>query len=333
MEIILDKIKENKNFVFTRIDYKKNRPQIKVKIDRNKASDLKVSNFEIGRTLEILLAGRKINTFIEDGEEYYVLVQAKKENRRNIKDIGAFEVKSADGNYIRLDNLLEFKEVSEAKELNRYNKMRSITLSAGLDKTYSLGEAISYLQNISKENLKGNYKIDFKGQSKEYQRSMNQFYFLFIVSLTFVYLVLCAQFESFKFPFIIMLSVPLTLIAPLCAIFYLNNSLNIFSQIGLIILTGIAAKNGILIVEFAKQQKKNGKKSYDAIIEACKMRFRPVIMTGFSTVFGIIPLVIGSGAGFESRLTIGIVLISGIIFSIFLTLFATPFFFRVFDKD
>ena len=333
MEIILDKIKENKNFVFTRIDYKKNRPQIKVKIDRNKASDLKVSNFEIGRTLEILLAGRKINTFIEDGEEYYVLVQAKKENRRNIKDIGAFEVKSSDGNYIRLDNLLEFKEVSEAKELNRYNKMRSITLSAGLDKTYSLGEAISYLQNISKENLKGNYKIDFKGQSKEYQRSMNQFYFLFLVSLLFVYLVLCAQFESFKFPFMIMLSVPLTLIAPLCAIFYLNNSLNIFSQIGLIILTGIAAKNGILIVEFAKQQKKNGKKSYDAIIEACKMRFRPVIMTGFSTVFGIIPLVIGSGAGFESRLTIGIVLISGIIFSIFLTLFATPFFFRVFDKD
>ncbi len=333
MQVILDKVKLNKNFVFTRIDYKKNRPQIKVAIDRNKASDLKVSNFEIGRTLEILLAGRKINTFIEDGEEYYVVVQAKKENRKNIKDIGAFEVKSSDGNYIRLDNLLDFKEVSEAKELNRYNKMRSITLSAGLDKTYSLGEAINYLENISKENLEGNYKIDFKGQSKEYQKSMNQFYFLFFVSLIFVYLVLSAQFESFKFPFMIMLSVPLTLVAPLAAIFYLNNSLNIFSQIGLIILTGIAAKNGILIIEFARKLKQNGKKSYDAIIGACKMRFRPVLMTGFSTVIGIIPLVIGSGAGFESRLTIGIVLISGIIFSIFLTLFVTPFFFRVLDKD
>ena len=142
---------------------------------------------------------------------------------------------------------------------------------------------------------------------------MNQFYFLFFVSLIFVYLVLCAQFESYKFPLIIMLSVPLTLTAPLSAIFFLNNSLNIFSQIGLIILVGIAAKNGILIVEFARQLKRKGKKSYDSLIEACRMRFRPVVMTGFSTVIGIIPLVLGTGAGFESRLTIGIVLISGLI--------------------
>ena len=333
MNIILDIIKKNENFLFTRIDYKKNRPQIKVRIDKDKASDLNVSNFEIGRTLEILLAGRKINTFIEDGEEYYVVVQAKKESRQNIRNVGSFEVKSSDGNNIRLDNLLEFKEVSEAKELNRYNKMRSITLSAGLNKNYSLGEAIQYLEDISIKNLKGNYKIDFKGQSKEYQKSMNQFYFLFLVSLTFVYLVLCAQFESFKYPLIIMLSVPLTLIAPLTTIFLLNNSLNIFSQIGLIILTGISAKNGILIVEFARQLKLKGNKSYESIIEACKMRFRPVVMTGFSTVIGIIPLVIGSGAGYESRLTIGIVLISGIIFSIFLTLFVTPFFFKSIDKD
>ncbi len=332
MKIILDEIKQNKNFLFSRIDYKKNRPQIKIKINKNTASDLKVSNFQIGRTLEILLAGRKINTFIEDGEEYYVIVQAKKEYRQNIKDIGAFEVKSLDGNYIRLDSFLEFQEVAEAKELNRYNKMRSITLSAGLQKGYSLGEAINYLENLSKEKLKGNFKIDFKGQSKEYKKSMNQFYFLFIVSFIFVYLILCAQFESYKFPLIIMLSVPLTIVAPLSGIYLFNNSLNIFSQIGLIILIGIAAKNGILIVEFARQMKLKGENSYNAIIKACKKRFRPVIMTGFSTVIGIIPLVLGSGAGFESRLTIGIVLITGIIFSIFLTLFITPFFFRIIDK-
>ncbi len=333
MNTILEKINTNQNFLFTRIDYKKNRPQIKIRIDRDKASDLRVSNKEIGRTLEILLAGRKINTFIENGEEYYVIVQAKKENRQNIRDIGAFEVRSLSGNYVRLDNLLEFKEVNEAKELNRYNKMRSITLSAGLKKGYSLGEAINFLENTSREKLQGNYKIDFKGQSKEYKKSMNQFYFLFFVSLIFVYLVLCAQFESYKFPLIIMLSVPLTLTAPLSAIFFLNNSLNIFSQIGLIILVGIAAKNGILIVEFARQLKRKGKKSYDSLIEACRMRFRPVVMTGFSTVIGIIPLVLGTGAGFESRLTIGIVLISGIIFSIFLTLIVTPFFFNVIDRD
>ncbi|MFL2660333.1 MAG: efflux RND transporter permease subunit [Alphaproteobacteria bacterium] len=333
MNIILNELKKNENFVFSRIDYKKNRPQVKVDIDKNKSSDLKISNLEIGKTLEILLAGKKINTFVENGEEYYVIVQSKRNSRKNIKNIGAFEVKSSDGNYIRLDSILSFKEIREAKELNRYNKMRSITLSAGLKKEYSLGQAINYLEEISKDKLKGNYKIDFKGQSKEYKKSIKQFYFLFLVSLIFVYLILCAQFESFKYPFIIMLTVPLTLVAPLASIYLFENSLNIFSQIGLIILLGISAKNGILIVEFARQMRLKGMDVSESIINSCRRRFRPVIMTGFSTVIGIIPLVLGSGAGFESRLTTGIVLISGIIFSIFLTLFMTPFFYKLIDKD
>lgn len=333
MEIILKEIENNKNFLFTRIDYKKNRPQLEIQIDKDKASDLQISNYEIGRTLEILLAGRKINTFIEDGEEYYVILQAKKENRENIEDLGSFEVKTENGNFVRLENILNFKEVTEAKELNRYNKMRSITLSAGLQKGYSLGEAIKYLENISESKLEGDFLINFKGQSKEYKKSSNQFYFLFVVSLLFVYLVLCAQFESFKYPLIIILTVPMTLISPLMALYYLENTLNIFSQIGIIILMGIAAKNGILIVEFAKQLKSEGKKSYDALISSCKKRFRPIIMTGLSTVVGVFPLIIGSGAGYESRLTIGIVLISGIIFSVLLTLYITPYFFKVIDNQ
>ena len=333
MEIILKEIENNKNFLFTRIDYKKNRPQLEIQIDKDKASDLQISNYEIGRTLEILLAGRKINTFIEDGEEYYVILQAKKENRENIEDLGSFEVKTENGNFVRLENILNFKEVTEAKELNRYNKMRSITLSAGLQKGYSLGEAIKYLENISESKLEGDFLINYKGQSKEYKKSSNQFYFLFVVSLLFVYLVLCAQFESFKYPLIIILTVPMTLISPLMALYYLDNTLNIFSQIGIIILMGIAAKNGILIVEFAKQLKSKGKKSYDALISSCKKRFRPIIMTGLSTVVGVFPLIIGSGAGYESRLTIGIVLISGIIFSVLLTLYITPYFFKVIDNQ
>tara|TARA_A100001388_G_scaffold162177_1_gene120974 strand:- start:2772 stop:5798 length:3027 start_codon:yes stop_codon:yes gene_type:complete len=333
MEIILKEIENNKNFLFTRIDYKKNRPQLEIQIDKDKASDLQISNYEIGRTLEILLAGRKINTFIEDGEEYYVILQAKKENRENIEDLGSFEVKTENGNFVRLENILNFKEVTEAKELNRYNKMRSITLSAGLQKGYSLGEAIKYLENISESKLEGDFLINYKGQSKEYKKSSNQFYFLFVVSLLFVYLVLCAQFESFKYPLIIILTVPMTLISPLMALYYLDNTLNIFSQIGIIILMGIAAKNGILIVEFAKQLKSEGKKSYDALISSCKKRFRPIIMTGLSTVVGVFPLIIGSGAGYESRLTIGIVLISGIIFSVLLTLYITPYFFKVIDNQ
>ena len=333
MEIILKEIENNKNFLFTRIDYKKNRPQLEIQIDKDKASDLQISNYEIGRTLEILLAGRKINTFIEDGEEYYVILQAKKENRENIEDLGSFEVRTENGNFVRLENILDFKEVTEAKELNRYNKMRSITLSAGLQKGYSLGEAIKYLENISESKLEGDFLINYKGQSKEYKKSSNQFYFLFVVSLLFVYLVLCAQFESFKYPLIIILTVPMTLISPLMALYYLENTLNIFSQIGIIILMGIAAKNGILIVEFAKQLKSEGKKSYDALISSCKKRFRPIIMTGLSTVVGVFPLIIGSGAGYESRLTIGIVLISGIIFSVLLTLYITPYFFKVIDDQ
>ncbi len=333
MQIVLEEIEKNENFLFSKIDYKRNRPQLKISIDKNKTSDLQISNAEIGRTLEILLAGRKINTFIENGEEYYVIVQAKKENRENIKNIGAFEVKTIDGNFVRLNNLLDFSEVAEAKELNRYNKMRSITLSAGLKKGFSLGEAIEHLEEISEKKLVGNFKIDFKGQSKEYKKSTKQFYFLFSVSLVFAYLVLSAQFESFRFPFIVMLSVPLTLAFPLLAILIFKNSLNIFSQIGIIILMGIAAKNGILIIEFAKQLKKKGENSYSALINSCRKRFRPIIMTGLSTVVGIIPLVIGSGAGYESRLTIGIVLISGIIFSIFLTLFLTPFFYKIIDRN
>ena len=332
MQIILKEIEGNKNFLFTRIDYKKNRPQLEVKINKDKSSDLEISNYEIGRTLEILLAGRKINTFIEGGEEYYVILQAKKEKRENMKDLGSFEVKADNGNFVRLENILEFKEVTEAKELNRFNKMRSITLSAGLQKGYSLGEAIEYLENISDNKLKGNFIIDYKGQSKEYKKSSNQFNFLFIVSLLFVYLILCAQFESFRYPFIIILTVPLTLLSPLLALYFFGNTLNIFSQIGIIILMGIAAKNGILIVEFAKQLKSKGEKSYDALISSCKKRFRPIIMTGLSTVVGVIPLVIGSGAGYESRLTIGLVLISGIIFSVLLTLFITPYFFKILDK-
>ena len=333
MQIILGEIEKNKNFLFSRIDFKKNKPQLKVNINKNKVSDLQVSNYEIGRTLEILLAGRKINTFIDNGEEYYVILQAKKKFRESIRDIGTFEVKSLNGNFVRLENLLSFNELAEAKELNRYNKMRAITLSAGLKEGYSLGQAIDYLEKISDQKLKGNFKIDFKGQSKEYKKSSNQFYFLFFVSIIFVYLILCAQFESFRFPFIIMLSVPLTLVSPLFAIYIFENSLNIFSQIGIIILMGIAAKNGILIVEFAKQLKLAGHSTYESLIESCKRRFRPVVMTGFSTVVGIIPLVVGSGAGYESRLTIGIVLISGIIFSIFLTLFLTPFFYKIFSKS
>ena len=328
MDKLLNEIKQNPDFVFFDIDYKKTRPQIKVLIDRKKTSELQISSFDIGRTLEILLAGRKINTFIDNGKEYYVIIQATESNRQLKDDLSSIEVKSVNGEMVRLDSLLKFEESAEAKELNRYNRSRSITLKASIKKDFSLGEAISYIEDISKEQLDSDIKTDFKGQSKEFKNSSKQFYFLFILSFLVVYLVLSAQFESFIYPVIIILTVPLSLSGGLLGLWLFGSSLNIFSQIGIIILLGISAKNGILIVEFANQLRAKGKNVKDALIESCERRFRPIIMTAISTIVGAIPLLIGSGAGSQARLTIGVVIFCGLLISIFLTLFLTPFFYN-----
>ena len=329
MSKILNEVKKNPNFVFVDTDYKKTRPQIKIFIDREKSAELEVSATEIGRTLEVLLGGRKINTFIDNGEEYYVIMQSNSSNRELPDDLSIIKVRSKNKSLIRLDSLIRFEEVATAKELNRYNRIRSITLKAGLDKNYSLGEAINFLENIIKEIGNENVKIDYKGQSKEFKDSSKQLFYIFLISLIVIYLVLSAQFESFLYPLIIIISVPLSLSGGLLGLWFVDSSINIFSQIGMIILMGISAKNGILIVEFANQLRGAGKSVEEAILKACKQRFRPILMTSISTMIGSLPLIFGSGAGSESRLTIGIVVFVGLIISLILTLFLTPFFYRV----
>ena len=329
MDKIITEVNKNPNFIFVDTDYKKTRPQIKIYINRDKAAELEVSSSEIGRTLEIMLGGRKINTFIDKGEEYYVLMQATSNYRELPDNLSSIKVRSKNKNLIRLDSLINIEELAAAKELNRYNRIRSITLKAGLNKNYSLGEAIIFLENIIKENKNSNIKIDFKGQGKEFKDSSKQLFFMFLISLLVIYLVLCAQFESFIYPLIIIISVPLSLTGCLFGLWIVGSSLNIFSQIGIIILMGISAKNGILIVEFANQLKRKGSSLSESIQKACNKRFRPVIMTGISTMVGSIPLILSSGAGSESRLTIGIVIFFGLLFSIILTLFATPYFYKL----
>ena len=335
MNLVLEKVKQNKNFIFLDTDYKKTRPQVKIFVNREKAAELEVTSQEIGRTLEILLGGRKINTFIDNGEEYYVIMQAISSNRELPKDLSLIKVRSKNGELIRLDSMIYFEEIAAAKELNRYNRIRAITLKAGLSKDYSLGEGIKYIDDIIKENRKDNIKIDYKGQSKEFRDSNEQMIFMFLVSILVIYLVLSAQFESFIYPSIIMISVPLSLVGGLLGLWIVGSSINIFSQIGLIILMGISAKNGILIVEFANQFRKIGEDINNAIKIACGKRFRK-LKTGISTMIGSTPLILSSGAGSESRLTIGIVIFTGILLSIFLTLFVTPYFYKViapFSKD
>ncbi len=327
MKKILEEIKQNPNFTFYDIDYKKTRPQIKVFIDRNKTAELEISSNEIGRTLEILLAGRKINTFINGGEEYYVILQSQKSNRLLKDNLSQIKVKTLKGDLVRLDSVLSFEEVAEAKELNRYNRNRAITLKASISDSYSLGEAIRFLESIARNNFSENLKIDFKGQGKEFKESSKQFYFLFLISFLVIYLVLSAQFESFVYPLIIIITVPLSLFGGILGLWLFDSSLNIFSQIGIIILLGISAKNGILIVEFANQLIKQGLSINKALIKSCEKRVRPVIMTALSTMVGAVPLILSTGAGHESRTTIGVVIFFGLLFSIFLTLFFTPYFY------
>ncbi len=328
MNKILEEVKKNPNFIFFDTDYKKTRPQIKVFINRDKSSELEVSSKEIGRTLEILLGGRKINTFINNGEEYYVIMQAESSSRMLPEDLSIIKVRSKNQNLIRLDSLVNTQEIATAKELNRYNRIRSITLKAGLEKNYSLGEGIEFLEKTINKIGNYNMKVDYKGQSKEFKDSSEQFFYIFIISLIVIFLVLSAQFESFLYPLVIMLSVPLSFSGGLLGLWIADSSINIFSQIGMIILIGISAKNGILIVEFANQLRNQGKNINEAIKESCHRRFRPIIMTGISTMIGSLPLIIGSGAGSESRLTIGIVIFSGLLFSLILTLTLTPFFYK-----
>lgn len=329
MSKILNEVKKNPKFIFVDTDYKKTRPQIKIFIDREKSAELEVSATEIGRTLEVLLGGRKINTFIDNGEEYYVIIQSNSSNRELPDDLSIIKVRSKNKSLIRLDSLIKLEEIATAKELNRYNRIRSITLKAGLDKNYSLGEAIKFLEAVIKKIGNDNVKIDYKGQSKEFKDSSKQLFYIFLISLIVIYLVLSAQFESFIYPLIIIISVPLSLSGGLLGLWFVGSSINIFSQIGMIILMGISAKNGILIVEFANQLRRVGKTVEDAILKACKQRFRPILMTSISTMIGSLPLIFGSGAGSESRLTIGIVVFVGLIVSLILTLFLTPFFYRI----
>ena len=225
---------------------------------------------------------------------------------------------------IPMDNLLTFKEQATSAQLNRYNRMRSITLSANLADGYTVGEALAFLENIVATELPDSVSVDYKGESQLYQESGNSFIFIFILALAVTYLVLAAQFESWIHPWVIMLTVPLALLGAFVGLYLANMSLNIYSQIGLVMLIGLAAKNGILIVEFANQLRDAGEEFETALRKAASLRLRPIVMTGFTTVFSALPLVLASGPGSESRMVIGMVIFSGVLVATFMTLFVVP---------
>jgi multidrug efflux pump len=266
-----------------------------------------------------------VTTFIEDGEEYDVLVEGEEKMYRSPSDLANIQVRSErTGRLIPLSNLVRIEEFADSASLNRYNRIRSITIEANLTEGYSLGEALTYLSDLVRTELPPGVSIGYKGESLEYITSGRSIYFIFLLALIVVYLAMAAQFESYIHPFVIMLTVPLAVAGALFGLFLTGQSLNIYSQIGMIMLVGLATKNGILIVEFANQLRDAGASFEEAVLEASRKRLRPILMTAIPTAVGAIPLVLASGAGSEARLVIGIVILSGIIVATAFTLYIIP---------
>ena len=306
-------------------DYKETKPQLKVVIDRDRAGDLGVSVATISRSLESKLGSRRVTTFIEDGEEYDVLVEGDDEMYRSPADIAHIQVRSErTGRLIPLSNLVTVEEFADAAALNRYNRIRSITIEAGLADGYSLGEALEFLRRLVQTELPPNVTIGYKGESLDFVTAGRSVFFVFLLALVVAYLSMAALYESFLHPFVIMLTVPLAVAGALAGLYFSSQSINIYSQIGMIMLVGLAAKNGILIVEFTNQLRDAGVPFEEAILEASSKRLRPILMTGITTAAGAVPLVLASGAGSEARIVIGVVVIAGVTAATYLTLFVIP---------
>lgn len=333
-DIIFEKAAENPNLLNLDSDYLETKPQIGITVNHNRAATLGVPVEVINRTLESMLGSRQVTTFIEDGEEYDVILESEKDLKRSALDISNIYVRSErTRELIPLSSLVSISEFAAAATLNRYNRLRSITIDAGLADNYTLGEALDYLEELAHAELPAGVTIDYKGESLEFKESGRSVYIIFLLALVVVFLVLAGQFESFVHPVIIMLTVPLAITGALIALWLTGQSLNIYSQIGLIILVGLSAKNGILIVEFINQLRDEGVAFRDAVLEASAKRLRPIIMTSLTTAMGAMPLIISSGAGAETRLVIGIVIFAGVIMTTLLTIFVVPTLYMLMAKN
>ncbi|HYH36674.1 MAG TPA: efflux RND transporter permease subunit [Azospirillum sp.] len=319
-------------------DLKLNKPELRISIDRDKAADLGVDVEAVGRTLETFLGGRQVTRFKKEGKQYDVIVQVEKVDRRNPDDIASIYVRGGNvaaaatgtaasstmGPMISLSNLVKIEERVSPKELNHFNKLRSATITATLAPGTSLGEALTHMQDAASRVLPVTAQTDYAGQSREFRESATGLYFVFVLALAFIYLVLAAQFESFIDPFVIMLTVPLSMTGALAALLWSGATMNVYSQIGLVTLVGLITKHGILIVEFANQLQRAGVNIRKAVEDAAVLRLRPILMTTGAMVLGAVPLANAHGAGAESRQAIGAVIVGGMLLGTFLTLFVVP---------
>ncbi|KCZ58195.1 efflux RND transporter permease subunit [Hyphomonas atlantica] len=306
-------------------DYKETQPQYRIQVNYDRAADLGVTVSDIGETLQTMLGSRQVTTYIDDGEEYDVILEGLRSEQNTPNDVQNIYVRSArSGELIPLSNLVSIMPIADSPTLNRYNRVRAITIEAGLADGAALGTVLDAMQATARDVLPQEAIIDFKGQSLDFKTSGQSILFVFATGLVIVFLVLAAQFESYRHPIIIMLCVPATLAGGMLGIWLTGNSLNIYTQIGLIMLVGLAAKNGILIVEFANQLRDEGREFHDAIKEASLARFRPIVMTSLTTAAGALPLILSSGAGAETRSAIGVLILFGVIAAALVTVLFVP---------
>ncbi|HET9887121.1 MAG TPA: efflux RND transporter permease subunit, partial [bacterium] len=304
-------------------DLRLNKPELDITIDRDRAAQLGVSVTDIGTTLETLLGGRVASEFKRGSKQYDVITQLRPSERATPAKIDEIYLRGS-GGLVQLANVVNVRETVGAKELNHFNRLRSATITANIAPGVSLGQALDALDKIAQEDLPPNIRRELSGQSREFRESSSKLYLMFVLAIVFIFLVLAAQFESFIHPLTILLSVPLAVIGALVALFVFRQSLNIYSQIGLIMLIGLVTKNSILIVEYSNQLRDRGLELFEAVVEASRIRLRPILMTSFATVFGILPIAIGLGAGAEARRPLGIAVVGGLLFSTFLTLVLVP---------
>jgi multidrug efflux pump len=320
----IERASESEKFSFVDLDLKFNKPELNIEIDREKARNLGVNVFDIAQTLQLGISGTRFGNFIMDGKQYQIIGQVERQDRNEPLDLKTLYVKNRRGELIQLDNLVTISEQSAPPQLYRFNRYASAKVSAQLARGVALGDGIEEMRRIAQEVLDERFSSSLDGSSREFAESSSSIYQAFLIALAIIYLVLAGQFESFKDPFIIMFTVPLALAGALLSLWYFGQTLNVFSQIGIIMLIGLVTKNGILIVEFANQRKDKGFLLMDAIIGAAESRFRPIVMTSLSTILGILPIALALGAGSESRVSMGIAVIGGMIFSTALTLYVIP---------
>ena len=332
-EIIKSEARKNKNLTNIEDDFELNKPILNVKIDQKKTSDLGISTVEIGKTIETIFGSKNVTNFTKDGKEYSIILQGDISNRNEPSSLNKVYVRSKNTNkLISLSNLVTIDEEGTAPFLSRYNRQKAVTISANIIGDYTLVSALNFLEDVVKKNTP-EARVEFKGESEQIKEISYQIYLIFVLALITAYLVMAAQFESFKHPLTIMLTVPLAILGGLVGLLLVGSSINVYSQIALIILIGLATKNGILIVEFANQLRAEGKNIKTAVMESAGIRLRPILMTSSSTIFGVLPLIISSGPGEASRLTVGITIFAGMFFSTFFTLYVIPVIYLIIGKN